>query len=75
MYGEDQKSYNQVASSRAVNKSLSDVISIYVLFQLKEFGFKWQLDTIKDFFLKNIFIPIVFYSFTPRQFNTMFIVP
>lgn len=32
---EDQKSYNQVASSRAVNKALSDVISIYVCIPAK----------------------------------------
>lgn len=35
MYGEDQESYNQVASSRAVNKALSDVISIYVFISAK----------------------------------------
>lgn len=35
MYREDQKSYEQVASSRAVNKAISDVISIYVFIPAK----------------------------------------
>lgn len=35
MYGEDQKSYNQEASSRAVNKALSNVICMYVFVPAK----------------------------------------